>query len=378
MIDVDAKRLSSRATRGNLRAPPSLETRTKRTRPEERDSPIKRISLELARTCNLICLYCYSKATPARRTGLTDEEVRRVIEEAVSAGARLVSIVGGGEPLLRPTLLKDGESCIDFANRLGSYCCLYTNCTLIDDNAARWLGSRDVTVVGKLNSLREDVQDLLTGVGGSARRMRRGVDALIRAGLASVDRPRFALQSVICRQNYHEIPEIWRWIRQHDIVPEIEIPTLHGRAGDNRSSLYFSDAEAPHKYREVFEELLRIDRSEFGYDWVPHPPFPGSSCRLYYSNCYVNDAGGVQPCAGVDRELGWLRVGARSQMGQPLVDVLRSAAFVQLRSIHQHLRGRCRTCEILDQCYGCRAAAWHQTGDIFAEDPVCWRGRDAP
>ena len=377
MIDVDAKRLTSRTTLGSLSAPPLLQIRTPRTRPDAQGSPIKRISLELARTCNLLCVYCYSGASPVRRSGLTDDEVRFVIEEAVSAGARLISIVGGGEPLLRPSLLRDGESCIDCANHLGSYCCLYTNATLIDDDAARWLHSRDVTVVGKLNSLREDVQDMLAGVAGSARRMRHGIDALVRAGFADGDPPRFALQSVICRQNYDEIPDMWRWLRQNNIVPEIEIPTLHGRARDHRSTLYFSDAEAPEKYREIFEELLRIDRTEFGYDWIARPPFPASSCRLYYSNCYVNDAGGVQPCAGVDRELGLLRVGAHKQTGQPLLDVVQSAAFVQLRAIHQHVTGKCGNCELLDQCYGCRAAAWHHTGDLFAEDPVCWRKNDA-
>ncbi|MGC4066427.1 MAG: radical SAM protein [Polyangiaceae bacterium] len=175
MFDVDVKRVktSNAISRAELHGPPVLRTRTERTRPEEENSPLKRISLELARTCNLLCLYCYSEATAVRRRGLTDPEVRRVIAEAVDAGARLVSIVGGGEPLMRPSLLVDGDSCIDYANGLGSYCCLYTNCSLVDIDAAQWLYSRDVTVVGKLNSLREDVQDTLAGVKGSAVRMRR-------------------------------------------------------------------------------------------------------------------------------------------------------------------------------------------------------------
>jgi radical SAM protein with 4Fe4S-binding SPASM domain len=378
MFDVDINRVCAKIALGNLREPPSLQTKTERTQPEDPTSPIKRISLELARQCNLLCLYCYSGATATRRAGLTDEEVRFVIDEAVESGARLISIVGGGEPLLRPSLAKNGESCIDYANQLGAYCCLYTNCTLIDDSVAKWLYSRDVTVVGKLNSLREDVQDNLAGITGSALRIRRGIDALIRAGFADKTsdgvKPRFALQSVICRQNYDEIPSMWRWIRQHNIVPEIEIPTLHGRAGDNRSTLYFSETEAPRKYREIFEELLRIDRAEFGYDWIVHPPFPGSSCRLYYSNCYVNDEGGVQPCAGVDQPFGFLRVGSRKQTGQPLGDIVRGSAFEQLRKVHLYLKGKCQHCDLVDQCYGCRAAAWHKSGDIFAEDPVCWRG----
>jgi len=148
---------------------------------------------------------------------------------------------------------------------------------------------------------------------------------------------------------------------------------LHGRAADHRNELYFDEKEAPDKYRVLFEELLSIDRAEFGFDWIPHPPFPAGSCSLYHNNCYINERGGVQPCAGVDRELGVMRVGDRRASGQPLSTIVNGPEFVRLRRIDKELQGACKGCELLELCYGCRAAAWHKTGDIFAEDPVCWR-----
>lgn len=355
------------------RPPPQLQTRTARTAPPVPQAPLQRISLELSRTCNLRCTYCYSGAGPEVRGGLDDDEIRAIIDEAVEAGARLISIVGGGESLLRPSLLVDGESCIDYANAHGCYCCVYTNGTLIDAHAARWLRSRDVNVVGKLNSLRAPVQDTLAGTPGASARIVRGIDMLLDAGFGDDATPRMALETVICRANYDELPELWRWMRARGIVPEVEIPTMHGRASSNRASLYFDPHEAPAKYGALFEELLAIDRHEFGFDWTPHPPFAAGSCRLYYSNCYVNDRGGVQPCAGVDQEYGVLRVGPRRQQGRPLRDIVVSEDFRRFREIHDHLHGACRSCELRRECYGCRAAAWHKTGDLFAEDPVCWR-----
>jgi len=357
----------------SLAPPPSLVARTARTAAPDEGAPLRRISIELARVCNLRCIYCYSGASPERTNGLTDEEVRAVIAEAVEAGARMISIVGGGEPLLRRSILTDGESCIDYANALGCYCALYTNCTLVDSKAARWLHARELTVVGKLNSLRESTQDWLTGVPGSARRIRRGIDALLDAGFGGYDHPRFALETVICRANYDEMPEMWRWMRRRGIVPEVEIPTMHGRAADNRDRLCFDEHEAPLRYRELFEELLAVDRSEFGFDWSPHPPFAAGSCRLYETNCYINDRGGVQPCAGVDQEVGFLKVGPRAGRGQRLRDVLATPAFQAIRRVREQLQGACKTCAINSECYGCRAAAWHATGDLFAEDPICWR-----
>ena len=339
--------------------------------------PVPRISLELSRQCNLSCIYCYSDAGPSQPAGLTDQEVRAVISEAVACGATMISIVGGGEPLLRPSLLVSGDSCIDYANGLGCYCCLYTNGTLLDSQAAHWLLQRRLTVVAKLNSLREDVQDALCGVPGSSVKMRRGIDALLAAGFAAGPPWRLGLENVICRQNYDELPDFWRWMRRRNIVPELEIPTQHGRAAHHRDAIFFKDDEAPSKYRALFEELLAIDRSEFGYDWVPHPPFVAAACRLYYSNCYINDRGGVQPCAGIDEEYGVLRVGARKARGQSLEQIVTGDDFRKLRRVRQHLEGACGNCELNRDCYGCRAAAWHKTGQIFSEDPGCWRKADA-
>jgi radical SAM protein with 4Fe4S-binding SPASM domain len=361
------------ALRKGWRPPPEQQARSERTRIEDPTTPLQRISLELSRQCNLRCTFCYSQATAKHRVGLTDDEVRAVIDEAVALGACLISIVGGGESLLRRTILRDGESCIDYANRRGCYCVVYTNCTLVDRSAARWLRDRDVTVVGKLLSLRDSVQDSLVGVAGASLKIRRGVDALIEAGLSTTPLPRLALESVICRDNYDEMPDMWRWMRARGIVPEVEIPTFHGRATENCGALFFNEVEAPDKYRQLFEELLAIDRAEFGYDWIPHPPFVACSCQLYYSNCYVTDRGEVQPCASVDRVYGNLRVGPEGARGQPLSEIVTSAEFLKLRRIHEHLKGACKRCDLLHTCYGCRAAAWHKTGDVFAEDPVCWR-----
>lgn len=358
-----------------LSEPPSLCSSTERTRQVVANTPLQRISIELSRACNLRCVYCYADASPDTTSGLSDEEIRLVIAEAVDAGARLISIVGGGEPLLRQSLLRDQTSCIAYANSLGCYCYLYTNCTLLDGKAVKWLLARDIAIIGKLNSLRDQVQDLLTDVPGSARRIRRGIDALLEAGFSDTSPSRLGLETIICRQNYDEMPELWRWMRERNIVPEVEIATPHGRALKNSEWLHFSDKESPQKYQELFEELLAIDRTEFGFDWIPHPPFPALSCRLFFNNCYVNDRGGVQPCAGVDREYGVLKLGDHLDNGKPLSVILGTEEFQKLRKVHAHLKAPCAGCELLDQCYGCRGKAWHASGDIFAGDPVCWRRR---
>ena len=356
--------------------PPGQKSRSERTAPLDRSKPLVRITIETSRRCNLACTYCYTEATPDRRDGLTDDEVRHIIRQAYDCGARAISIVSGGESLMRRTMLDPKESPIVFANQLGAYTYMYTNCTLMTAKAAKWLYEQDVTIVGKFNSMREDVQDDLVGVQGAARRIRRGIDELLKAGFANETPTRLALETVICRQNYDELPDMWRWMRDRNIDPEVEIPTEHGRASENIESLYFEEWEAPRKYKELFEELLRIDQTEYGYTWRPQPPFAGATCAIYEGTAYVNDQGGVQPCAGVDKEYGILEVGPRGASGQPLWDIVSSPAYAKLREVNDHLSGSCGSCDHGQDgsCYGCRAAAYHKYGDEFAEDPTCWHG----
>jgi radical SAM protein with 4Fe4S-binding SPASM domain len=346
--------------------PPSIRSRSDRTRAAQPGAPLGRISIEIARRCNLRCVCCYTSASPEHTGGLGDAELRAIVDQAAEIGARLVSVVGGGEPLLRESLLRDGESLIDHAGSLGCYCHLYTNGTLVQNAEAQWLSSRDVSVVGKLNSLHEDVQDGLVGVKGSSARMRRGIDALLGAGLTDTEPSRLALETIVCPANYDELPDLWRWMRTRRIIPEVEIPTMHGRALEAQETLFFREDEAPTKYEALFEELARIDREQFGFAWQPHPPFPAGGCSLFETNCYVNDHGGVQPCAGVDRDYGSLRT-------QTLREIVTSTPFAQLRNVRALVKPPCRGCDLLDICYGCRGAAYQATGDVFAGDPVCWR-----
>lgn len=338
-------------------------------------APLERISLELSRHCNLRCCYCYARASLRDPGGLSDEELSLVVEQAVELGACLISIVAGGEPLLRPSMTMLGRSLVDVANQRGCYCYLYTNCTLIDRRGAGFFAARDVSIVGKLNSLVDTVQDELVGVPGSSLRIRRGIDALLDAGLAEQSPSRLALETIICPRNYEEIPALWHFMRTRNIVPEVEIPTLHGRARDHRSQVSFEPDEAPEKYRALFRELARIDRDYYGYDWQPHPPFPAAACRLFETNLYINAQGNVQPCAGVDLPLATLDLGRG--VGIPLRDIVKLPGVTAMRDVRNRVEGACRECDLKRECYGCRGAAFHATGNLFAADPVCWRTNNA-
>jgi radical SAM protein with 4Fe4S-binding SPASM domain len=238
---------------------------------------------------------------------------------------------------------------------------LFTNGTLVTEEKAKALYDFGVEPVVKLNSLCPEVQDLLADHPGTFDAIQRGLDALQKAGYPDPEHD-LGVESIICAQNYGEIPAMWRWARSRGIVPYFEMITFQGRARQ-RLDLNVSVAEL----EKLFFELSRIDRAEFGFDWEPHPPIAALSCSRHEYSITITASGFVQPCTGVDMKVGNIRHDSLANIlaGNPIVNCL--------RDLRVQIKGACRECELLGSCYGCRGLAYHVTGDFLASDPLCWR-----
>jgi radical SAM protein with 4Fe4S-binding SPASM domain len=314
------------------------------------------MELELSRACNLRCLYCYSEAGQPDPDEMALEEVFDVIEQARELGARKIVVLGGGEPLLYPHVRRVIDRILESGLRVE----LFTNGTLVDAGTARYLFERRVHVVVKLNSLRSEVQDELAGYPGTSEAIMRGIESLRRAGYPGRERG-MGVETVICRRNIGDIPEVWGMARREGIYPYVETMTMQGRAKEHADL-----AVEPYEVRELFHELSGLDREQFGIEWEPVPPLAASSCTRHLYSCTVTTQGDVLPCIGVDVACGNIR-SAR------LASILsRSPVIRSLRNIYAEVKGPCRDCEHGGSCYGCRGNAYQITGDYLASDPTCW------
>lgn len=314
------------------------------------------IELEFTRKCNLRCLYCYSSAGEAAENELTIDEIKSVILQAKELGAKKIVLLGGGEPLLYKGLIE----IVDYIHSLNLSQILFTNAVLIDRETAGILHDRGVSVVIKHNSLTPEVQDFLAGVDGTFHKIKRGLQYLMEAGYPD-DRADLGIQTVICRQNLHELPAMWRWARERGIIPYFEILTQQGRAKEHRE-LYVSISEI----KTVFDKLDRIDRELFGIKWESRPTIAAFACKRHLYSCLINSVGDVQPCTGVDMAVGNIRE-------KPLSEILNTSPVIHnLRNIHKVIEGHCRVCEYGNECYGCRGNAYQITGNYLASDPTCW------
>lgn len=318
------------------------------------------MELELSRACNLRCIYCYADSGAALDQELTPMEIFDVVDQAVELGARRIIVLGGGEPLAHPHILP----ILRHIHQHGAAIDLFTNGTLITAQLARDFMALGVSPVVKMNSMREDVQDLLADKAGTFTKIRQGLKHLQDAGYPKPNQA-LGVQTVICRQNLAELPSMWAWIRAQDMVPYFETITLQGRARRHPELLV-----GPEEIRTLFQTLSHLDRERFGFEWEPHPPVAGLTCNRHFYTCTVTVHGDIIPCPGVDLPVGNIRQ-------TRLADILdKSTVIRDLRNIRATIKGACRECEFHDSCYGCRGMAYQQTGDYLAADPLCWKNPD--
>jgi len=314
------------------------------------------MELELSRICNLNCIYCYAGSGAALPGELSYDEIIGAMHQGADLGARKIIVLGGGEPTAYPRIM----DVLREIHSRGLEIELFTNATLLTPALVDEFLKLGVNPVIKSNSRDPEIQDLLAGKKGTHAAIQNGLKLLQDAGYPT-DELSLGAQTIVCNQNYDELPDMWRWLRDQSIIPYFEMITEQGRAKENGDL-----AVTTERLQTLFTELSRIDREEYGIEWQPKPPVAAFTCQRHLYSCTVTSTGDVVPCPGVDVPTGNIRK-------QPLAEILAtSEVFRDLRNIRQTIKGKCKECELTSQCYGCRGMAHHFTGDYLASDPLCW------
>lgn len=314
------------------------------------------MELEFNQSCNFRCIYCYASEHPNRRNELSKEEFLDVITQAKDLGARKMIILGG-EPMLYPHIME----MIRFIHKAGMEIEMFTNGTNLTLATAQALYDNNVRVILKMNTFDESLQDTLSGRKGAYAQIQEAFKNLKCVGYPSKDRP-MGVSTIICQQNIEELPSLWTWLRDQNIMPYFEMMTPQGGAREHN----MLEVES-RKLEDLFRQISEIDASKYGHHWDPKPPLVGGECLRHQFSCAVNSEGFVQPCVGITFPIGNVRQ-------QRLKDILKDSEVIQdLKRYRELIKGPCAECEKLDECYGCRGAAYQLTGDYLASDPLCWR-----
>ena len=383
------------------------------------------VSWNLTYRCNLACEHCYLDAGGAPQVGtenfadrseLGTDECFRVIDEIAAFAPECLTILTGGEPLLRRDILE----IVRRASERGLWVVVGTNGVSITENLAGRLaeaGARGLSL--SLDALDADRHDRFRNVRGAWRNTVEGAEILNRAGLP------FIVQTTAGSHNLGELDAIADFA--HDRLAAkvwnlyFLVPTGRGQFVSDMTPAQYDEVLAslyriqqkydrrmlvnakcaPHYIKTVLEHADRQGsgqtlRQGSGQDGAQSDRIPADShLRRGYGGqdggqaesasafsrirTYSGGAGGcpagthymgirpngdVTPCP-------YLPVFAGTLRSSSLADLWTSSGlFADIRR-RTSLGGRCGECEMNGHCGGCRARAYGMTGDLMAEDPLC-------
>jgi len=333
---------------------------------------------EITCRCNLRCEHCLSSAGEPLPNELSTQEAMRLLDYLEYIKVFNISL-SGGEPLMRTDIF----DIIDYASQKKFYIDLLTNGALITEKVLNRLEESNIFNVQVSIDGIEENHDRFRGKKGTYER------AINAIKLLKDSKYNVSISSTVTKQNMTEIPQII------DMAIDLGIPSFKttlfmpaGRGKGNIDKLVLTKQDAKDfacmmikKKKEVGKSI--IINSETESPWLVEGldkrilksmKFEDSSkigCTAGTSSLYINSDGEIAPCpflrdlkAGDVRECNIKDIWDNSKTFDIFRNITRGC-----------LKGKCSNCEYLGiMCYGgCRAAALAHTGDLFAEDPLCWR-----
>jgi len=326
------------------------------------DCRVGNLQIHLTDDCNLRCLHCYStKGGTYLDSDQFDFILHEIVKYAYSHG--LVpgrAIFCGGEPTLSPILFESIRKCTEAGFRSVS---LLTNGLLINDNFAKELVKAGCT----------DVQICIEGNKETHNAIRNGSwDQVLKAWEICRRNSLYVTnQTTINPLNYKQVEEV--------------IDVCRGRVDGTAFLKQIPHNEkigilTPSQWLEVLERIFS------GYCRYGPEYRDFVSVRDIQWSCFFHDTG-YYGCVYTRRELYLPTIEANGDVypcrrgGIPVGNIFERnleriyAESKILRRAREmgNLNGKCKSCENVDTCGGCRALAQHLNGDILAEDPLCIR-----
>jgi len=325
------------------------------------------IAFEVTRRCRYSCRHCRAAAAADLDEQLSTAQCKKILR-SVARFCKCVIILTGGEPMERSDIFE----LISFGTRLGLRMVMATCGYLIDDDSTAKLKKAGILALSfSLDAASAEMHDKF-------RESKGAFDATIRAAaLAKRAGIRFQINTTISKLNIDEaagIAELAKQLGAYCYNPFILVPT--GRAKDLAD--YVLD---PVEYEALLNELLDMKlNSKIQLRLTCGPQFArvarqsGAEKRLDdVRGCLGGTEFGFISCNGDVQICGFLDISAGNLLENNFSfgKIWRNSEFLKRIRNRAGYTGKCRLCDFVGICGGCRARAFAITGDCFASDPVC-------
>lgn len=321
----------------------------------------------LTERCNLKCIHCYQNNDTLSEISLKDllVIVDKMEEALAKWGKRGTLSLTGGEPFLRRDDLYALMERLDSSDCLVYYDILSNGSFIIESEAkalSSHAGLRRVQV--SLEGASAERNDEIRGKGSFEDTLR----AIRNLMAEDID---VSVMMTITRKNQDQIRPMIDLLKKEG-VPTIALERLipEGR-GAELSDLLLS----PEELHAVCEDIYQIavnngsvrilmHRPLFGLV-APDDPTVGALCSAGNNALTIMPDGTVYPCRRLPIPIGNVLTDGFYKIWYG------SEVLWQLRN-PKGLNQKCRECEFLTNCRGCRAMAYFSSGDLMGEDPQCW------
>lgn len=317
--------------------------------------------------CNLRCKHCYHE--DYREEGLPTSQLVKIaahLSDAVREWGKIGSFsITGGEPFTRKDDVFELLSFLETRSEIG-HIDILSNGTLIDD--------RIIAELLKFNKLRriqlsleglEETNDKIRGA-GSFRVITEKIKALNSSGLKT------SVMMTIGRHNKDEVISLAKELGKFGVeafvvdrfIPEGQSAELKNwiltsteiKDVYERSYAYFKETLKPRMllYRTLFC-LVNPDDEHIG-----------AMCSVGNNALTIMPNGDVFPCRRLPIRLGNL-------VDNTVYEIWYKNPILWEFRNPKNFKGKCKKCEYVPVCRGCRAFAYAATGDYLQADPQCWR-----
>jgi len=318
--------------------------------------------------CNLRCSHCYH--TKYNGSGeLSTADLLKSADKMLAAlgkwGKRGSFSLTGGEPLIRKDDLFTVAKYLDGKDR-ASYYDILSNGTLFDDPI--------ISALAELQKLRRiqlslegssaKTNDRIRG-GGSFDATLAAIRKLKNAGLT------VSIMTTIYRSNISEI------IPLIDLLENEGVDTfaLERFIPEGQGSKMADEVLTSDEIHDVFQSVYEVGRHPRRIRVLMYRPLfgildrddptIGAMCSIGTNALTVMHDGTIYPHRRLPIPIGNI---VKDSLFKIWYD---SALLWEIRN-PSNLKGKCRDCELIPICRGCRAVAYVRTGDYLGEDPQCW------
>lgn len=317
--------------------------------------------------CNLRCKHCYHE--DYREEGLAISQLLKIaahLSDAVKEWEKIGSFsITGGEPFTRKDAVFELLTFLEERSEIG-HVDILSNATLIDDaiisGLLRFKKLRRIQV--SLEGLQE-TNDGIRGA-GSFKVITDKIKNLSRAGLKT------SVMMTIGKHNRDEVTLLAEKLAEFGVeafVVDRFIP--EGQSAHLKEWILTSDEikDVYGKSYEFFNKTLKprmlLYRTLFCLI-NPDDKHIGAMCSVGNNALTIMPNGDVFPCRRLPLKIGNLLENTVYEIWykNPLLWEFRNP---------ENLKGKCRKCEYVPVCRGCRAAAFAATGDYLQTDPQCWK-----